>query len=104
MSINYRCPYIAEWSSFSEEGQIVERRLGPEDALSLMDKGMTIIDIAEKLNAPHAVVTHIIACIPEMMKWRSLMSEEASPPVDADQIMRDAITSVQKTDGEMDVE
>jgi len=74
MPIEAKCPYVAEWSGFSDEGVIIERTIGPEDILPYIVDGYTIAEISKKTNAPVEAVTHAVAVIGDMMKWREMLS------------------------------
>jgi hypothetical protein len=73
MPVDLKCPYVGVWDSFSDEGQLLERKLGPEDVLPYLAKGFTMTEIADRLKAPLEVVVHAVAVIPDMMKWRDLI-------------------------------
>lgn len=77
MTIHLKCPYIAEWESFSDEGEPITRSLGPEDILPLLVKGMSFAEVAIEKDAPLAVVKHAVAVIPDMMKWREQIEGQA---------------------------
>lgn len=89
MPVEIKCPYVAEWSAFSEEGQIIEKTLGPEDVLPLMVKGMTFSEIGAVLEAPMAAVSHAVAVIPDMMKWRDVVGGNQHVQDEELQILRD---------------
>ena len=63
-------PFIAEWESFSEDGEAVLRELRPEDVLDGICQGLTPEELAAQVSAPLDAVEHVICHIPHMMAWR----------------------------------
>lgn len=74
-----KCPFVGIWSYYDAEGNIVEKQMGPEDVLPYLVKGYTISEIVMENEAPFDVVLHAIATIPDMMRWRDLISYGSSP-------------------------
>lgn len=67
-----KCPFIAEWESFSyETGEPLIRELYPEDVLPYLESATSYQDIATRLNAPVESVQHVVNQIHYMLLWRS---------------------------------
>ena len=88
MPTDLKCPYVAEWSPFSEDGEILQKTLGPEDVMPLMIQGMSFAEIAREFNAPMEAVKHAIAVIPDMMKWREMILGSAPKKEDEVDMLR----------------
>lgn len=68
-----------EWNVFDEStGQMNFKVLTPEDVLLPMSEGYTVEELVEMFHCPSEVMEHVIACIPEMMAWKSKLSKGAA--------------------------
>lgn len=68
---------IAEWNSYDEDGMPKMKSVSPEDILPLMAEGYTVQELADHFGCPSECIEHVIACIPEMMVHKSMITPQS---------------------------
>lgn len=72
MPVSEKSPFGATWTAFSEDGDVLERTVAPDDLLPFIADGYTPEELASEFDAPLETIEHAIMCIPDMMVWRRM--------------------------------